>query len=102
MFQSNTNASLKNLKTQVGQLALNLQNQNKNAFPNDTQKNPKDCMAVQLRSGREMNNSRTKQKEKTEQKEEKETGGENEKSMAKRTTEIEMQVQTEQPEKSCE
>ena len=59
MFQSNTNASLKNLETQVGQLALTLQNQNKNAFPNYTQKNPKNCMAVQLRSGREMSNSRT-------------------------------------------
>ena len=41
MFQSNTNASLKNLETQVGQLALTLQNQNKNAFPSDTQKKPK-------------------------------------------------------------
>ena len=41
MFQSNTNASLKNLKIQVGQLALTLQNQNKNAFPSDTQKNKK-------------------------------------------------------------
>ena len=46
MFQSNTNASLKNLETQVGQLALTLQNQNKNAFPSDTKKNPKDCVAV--------------------------------------------------------
>ena len=33
MFQSNSNASLKNLETQAGQLALTLQNQNKNAFP---------------------------------------------------------------------
>ena len=103
MFQSNTNASLKNLETQVGQLALTLQNQNKNAFPNDTQKNPKDCMAVQLRSGREINNNRKEQKEKTDQKEEKNaTGGENGKSMVQRTTETEKQVQTEQPEKSCE
>ena len=36
MFQSNTNASLKNLETQVVQLALTLQNQNKNSFPSDT------------------------------------------------------------------
>ena len=57
MFQSNINASLKNLITQVGQLVLTLKNQNKNAFPSDTQKNPKDCMAVQLRSGREMSSS---------------------------------------------
>ena len=67
--QSNT--SLKNLETQVGQLALTLQNQNKNAFPSDTQKNPKDCLAVQLRSGREMSSNRTEQKDKTDQKEEK-------------------------------
>ena len=26
----------------------------KDAFPNDTKKNPKDCMAVQLRSGKEL------------------------------------------------
>ena len=65
MFQSNTNASLKNFETHVGQLVLTLQNQNKNAFPRDTQKNPKDCMAIQLRSGREMSSSRTEQKEKT-------------------------------------
>ena len=102
MFQSNTNASLKNLETQVGQLALTLQNHNKNAFPSDTQKNPKDCMAVQLRSGREMSNNRAEEKEKTNKKEEKATGGENGKSMAERTTETEKQVQTEQPKKSCE
>ena len=53
MFQANTNSSLKNLETQVGQLALAIQNQSKDAFPSDTRKNPKDCMAVPLRSGRE-------------------------------------------------
>ena len=26
----------------------------KDAFPSDTKKNPKDCMAVQLRSGKEL------------------------------------------------
>ena len=51
-FQMTTNASLKNLETQIGQLALNLQNQMKDAFPSDTKKNPKDWMAVQLRSGK--------------------------------------------------
>ena len=59
-------------------------------------------MVVQLRSSREMNNNRTKQKEKTDQKEEKATGGENGKSMAERTIETEKQVQTKQTEKSCE
>ena len=55
-FQANTNA--KNLETQVGQLASTLQNKTKDAFPNDTQKNPRDYMAVQLRSGKELSNSR--------------------------------------------
>ena len=59
IFQKITNASLKNLETQIGQLALNLQNQMKDAFPSDTKKNPKDCMVVQLRSGKDL-------KEKTE------------------------------------
>ena len=54
IFQKTTNASLKNLETQIGQLALNLQNQMKDAFPSDTKKNPKDCMAVQLRSGKDL------------------------------------------------
>ena len=53
-FQTTTNASLKNLETQIRQLALTLQNQIKDAFPSDTKKNPKDCMAVQLRSGKEL------------------------------------------------
>ena len=54
IFQTTTNASLKNLETQIGHLALTLQNQIKDAFPSDTKKNPKDCMAVQLRSGKEL------------------------------------------------
>ena len=54
VFQNTTNATLKNLETQVGQLALTLQSQRKDAFPSDTKKNPKDCMAVQLRSGKEL------------------------------------------------
>ena len=54
MFQANTNASLKNLETQVGQLALAMPNQSKDAFPSDTRKNLKDCMVVTLRSGREI------------------------------------------------
>ena len=54
IFQKTKNASLKNLETQIGQLALNLQNQMKDAFPSDTKKNSKDCMVVQLRSGKEL------------------------------------------------
>ena len=64
----NTSASLKNLETQVRQLALNIQTQNKGEFPSDTQKNPKDCMAVRLRSGKEVGNSNRKErKEETEE-----------------------------------
>ena len=59
-------------------------------------------MAVQLRSGREMSNSRAEEKEKTNQKEKKATGGDNGKSMTERTIETEKQVQTEQLEKSNE
>ena len=42
VFQANTNASLKNPETQVGQLALAMQNQPKYAFLSDTRKIPKD------------------------------------------------------------
>ena len=81
VFQENTSASLKNLETQVGQLALNMPNQSNGTFPSDTQKNPKDCMTVQLRSGKEVgNNSKKEKKEETEAKQE-ENGKEEEKSI---------------------
>ena len=67
IFQENTNASLKNLETQVGQLASTLKNQTKDAFPSNTQKNPRDCMAVQLRSGKEVSSNRAEKKEMSEQ-----------------------------------
>ena len=54
MFKAKKNASLKNLETQVGQLGLAIQNKSKDAFLSDRKKNPKDCMAITLRSGREM------------------------------------------------
>ena len=60
IFQNTTNASLKNLETQVGQLALTLQSQKKDTFPSDTKKNPKDCLAVQLRSGKELEKMKEK------------------------------------------
>ena len=58
MFQAKTNASMKNLETQVRQLALAMQNQSMESFPNDTKKNPKDCMEVTLRSGKELKGSK--------------------------------------------
>ena len=102
MFQANTGASLKNLETQVGKLALNMQNQNKGAFPSDSQKNPKDCTKIQLRSGKEVSSSSIKEKkEKTDEKEEA-TGREEKKNMLEKTTDAEKQTLTKQPEKSCE
>ena len=67
MFQKNASASLKNLETRVEQLALNMPNQSKGTFPSDTQKNPKDCMTIQLRSGKDLSsNKKTEGKEETE------------------------------------
>ena len=65
-------------ETQVGKMALNMPNQSKGTFPSDTQKNPKDCMAIQLRSGKDLSsNKRTERKEETEgEKEETEKEGE--------------------------
>ena len=63
IFQKTTNASLKNLETQIGQLVLTLQNQMKDAFPSDTKKIPKDCMAVQLRSGKELEKEKSEKNE---------------------------------------
>ena len=53
-------------------------NQSNGTFPSDTQKNPKDCMAIQLRSGKDLSsNKRTERKEETEvEKEETEKEGE--------------------------
>ena len=91
VFQKNTSASLKNLETQIGQLALNMPNQSKGTFPSDTQKNPKDCLAVQLRSGKEVGNNSKKEKKEETDAEQEQTGKEGEKS-----------IQTEQPEGSSE
>ena len=66
VFQAKTIAFLKNLETQVRQLALTMQNQSKGVFPSDTKKNPKDCMVVTLRSGRELESIKEDDKKKTE------------------------------------
>ena len=77
------------METQVGQLALSMPNQSKGTFLSDTQKNPKDCMAVQLRSGKEVgNNNRKERKEETDV-EQKKIGKEGEKSKPGETTEAE-------------
>ena len=80
VFQKNTSASLKNLETQVGQLALNMLNQSKGTFLIDTQKNPKDYMAIQLRSGKDLSNNRKKERKEETEAEKEETEKEGEKS----------------------
>ena len=56
IFQANTNASLKNLEIQIGQLAQAMQ------------KEPKDYMAVTLRSGKELDERRVERKNTDEEK----------------------------------
>ena len=61
------------METEVGQLALARQIKFKDAFPSDTKKNPKDCMVVTLRSGRELESRKEEGKKKTEKEEQEET-----------------------------
>ena len=68
MFQTNTNASLKNLEIQIGQLAQAVQKEPKDSFPSDTRKNPKDCMTIILRSGRELDKRRGEKRDTEEEK----------------------------------
>ena len=63
MFQTNINASLKNLEIQIGQLAQAVQKEPKDSFPSDTRKNPKDCMEVILKSGRALNERRIEKRD---------------------------------------
>ena len=76
VFQANTNAYLKKYGDTIGQLALAMQNQSNDAFPSDTKKNPKDCMVVTLRSGRELESRKEEKKKKTEKENQEETGKE--------------------------
>ena len=65
IFQTNTNASLKHLDNQLGQLAQTLQNQYRDSFPSNTKKNPKGCMAITLRSVKEFKDRKEDEKKKT-------------------------------------
>ena len=58
VFQTNINATLRNLETQVGQLALSLQSQSRNTFPNSTEINPKVLTPTVMRSSDEMQRSK--------------------------------------------
>ena len=102
VFQKNTSASLKNLETRVGQLALNMPNQNKGTFLSDTQKNPKDCMVIQLRSGKEVGNNSMKERKEETDAEQEEAGKQREKSTPEKNTEAKKMIQIKQPEGSSE
>ena len=62
------------METQVGHLAITMHNQSKDAFPSDTKNNPKDCMVVTLRSGRELESRKEDEKKNTEKEKKEATG----------------------------
>ena len=60
VFQTNINGTLRNLVTQVGQLALSLQSQSRNTFPSSTEINPKDLTPTIMMNCKEAIKCRTK------------------------------------------
>ena len=49
---------MKNLETQMGQLAQSVREDRPKSFSSDTEKNLKQCMAITLRSGKELEESK--------------------------------------------
>ena len=73
-----------------------MQNQSKDAFHSDTKKNPKVCMVVTLRSGRELESRKEEEKKKTEKDEQEETEKEDKLSnleLVKETKKEEVQIE---------
>ena len=58
VFQTNINATLRNLETQVRQVALTLQSQTRNTFPSNTEVNPKDLTPSAMRGSDELQGSK--------------------------------------------
>ena len=58
VFQTNINATLRNLETQVGQLALSFQSQSRNTFAISTEINPKDLTPTAMRGSDEVHRSK--------------------------------------------
>ena len=56
-------ASLKNMKTHMGQLAQSLRENPPKSFPSDIEKNQKQCMVVTLRSGKVMDEHKKVEKD---------------------------------------
>ena len=63
--QANLGASLKNLETQIGQLAQSVREHPPKSFPSNTKINPKQCMAVTLRSGKKLDEPKNAEKDET-------------------------------------
>ena len=56
------------MEIQIGQLAQVVQKEPKDSFPSDTRKNPRDSMALMLRSGKELDKRRGEKKDTEEEK----------------------------------
>ena len=65
MNQANLVASMKNVETQMGQLAQSGREHPQKSFPSDTETNPQQCMAVTLRSGKELDEPKKAEKDET-------------------------------------
>ncbi|MED6166819.1 hypothetical protein PIB30_113120, partial [Stylosanthes scabra] len=57
----NQESAIRNLETQVSQIARQLSTTLPNAFPSDTQVNPKECKAVTLRSGKTLEEDKVRE-----------------------------------------
>ena len=60
----NMGATIKTLKTQIGQLAITIQEQSSRTFLSDTEKNPREYKAITLRSGKELEDNKEGNKQK--------------------------------------
>ena len=81
--QANMNASIKNLENQKGQLAHSMKESSSRSFPSDTKNNTKECMAITLRSEKEIGDSKEVENEKIENEKEKVKVGQKEKKKEK-------------------
>ena len=62
---TNLGESLKNMETQMGQLAQSVREQPPKSFPSNTETNPKQCMAITLRSGKKLAEPKSVEKDET-------------------------------------
>ena len=64
--QANINALIKNLENEIGQLTHSMKESLSRYFASNTEKKPKECMAITLRSGKEFEDSKEVENEKLE------------------------------------